>query len=103
MGPARARHGARADAAFPLTLQGRLPHLAAYGAVSLPSQSKAKPDSKARRDNLREGANLPAAWPLLSLRALREGFAMVVWQSVYASPMLFRQPSCRACQRDFGQ
>ena len=35
MGPARARHGARADAAFPLTLQGRLPHVAAYGAVSI--------------------------------------------------------------------
>ena len=35
VGPARARHGARTDAAFPLTLQGRLPHVAAYGAVSI--------------------------------------------------------------------
>ncbi len=35
VGPARARHDARADAAFPLTLQGRLPHVSACGAVSI--------------------------------------------------------------------
>jgi len=33
--PARAGHSARAGAAFPLTLQGRLPHIRIYGAVSI--------------------------------------------------------------------